>query len=414
MNTPTIEHPPYPTHEFTLDNGLRIVVREDHRTPQVALTLKFASLGNERPEEFGISDVLLDALPYPNDYEDFIKDSGAIHLRLGGYAGSGNLTDKLLVPTEHLENALKFQSAIMTVELSDESLRDALSAHSQRDKDHPLFISPVWYSPEIEALACVGSKYYRSPQAVAANLERLSLDCIRRWRRSRYCPDNAYLAITGDVGIDEARRLVEYHFANIAQGEPPFRPLVQVPPAPGYRRITQYLDTQYPEYALMIFIFNTRRAGELDVLGSLLAETPLPRLAAFEEKRSSIVTNIRQDQLDNALFALAFHFEGDPHEAEEDFWKFLDEVKRSPFSPEEVKSAIDEVCSPIHDRYNTLQGQSDALSYFLATGQPWQLIDDKVALLRSITPENVHLAANTSLTSENVTVVCALPIETKP
>jgi len=413
MNAPTLEQPSYPTNEFTLDNGLRVVVREDRRTPQVALTLSFASLGEERPEEFGIGGVLLDAMPYPQDHGDFIKESGAIHTRLGG-SSSGSLTDRLLVPTKHLESALEFQATLLTSELSDKSLRDTLNAYRLRDIDQSLFISRAWYSPEIESLARVGTQYYRPPQAIAANRERLSLDCIRRWRWSRYCPNNTYLAITGDVGIDEAKRLVEYHFANIPRGKLPFRHLAQVPPVPGYRRITQYLDTQSPDYALMIFIFNTKRADELDLLGYLLADTPLPRLAAFEDKRSPIGSNFRADEAGNGLFAMSFYFEGEPHEAEENFWRFLDEVKSSPFSPEEVKSAINERCSSIQDRYNTLQDQSDALSHFLVTGRPYQLIDDEVAKLRSITPEGVNLAANTNLTRENVTVVCALPIETKP
>ena len=33
MNTLMTERTPHPTHEFTLDNGLRVIVREDHRTP---------------------------------------------------------------------------------------------------------------------------------------------------------------------------------------------------------------------------------------------------------------------------------------------------------------------------------------------------------------------------------------------
>lgn len=64
MNTNTLEYTPNPLHEFTLDNGLKVVVREDHRTPQVALTLTFASRGDERPEEFGTGNVLLRALRY--------------------------------------------------------------------------------------------------------------------------------------------------------------------------------------------------------------------------------------------------------------------------------------------------------------------------------------------------------------
>mgnify|MGYP003434030262 FL=1 len=415
MNTSTLEYTTHPLHEFTLDNGLKVVVREDHRTPQVALTLTFASRGDERPEEFGTGNVLLRALRYlNNDYEAFITESGGTRFRYGDSPGSGQLTDSLLVPAEHLESALKLQSKLMTTDLPDESLHNALNITRDRNKKESFFLSPIAYSPEIECLVYAGSRHYRSHQAVSANLERLSPDRIRNLRRSRHCPDNAQLAITGDIGIEEARRLVERHFADIPRGEPSFRSAVQVPAAPGYRRITQYLDTQHPEYSMMIFIFNTPLVYELEVLGALLEGVTLPRLAALQEKRGGVVPRFIGDNQGNTILGLAFYIHGDPQEAEENFWKFLDEVKRSPFSPEEIDSAVNKACSLPQVWNSSLEHQADALSYLYGSGQPLQLLDDKVGLLRSITPEDVHVAANAYLTRENVTVVCALPIGTKP
>jgi zinc protease len=189
---------------------------------------------------------------------------------------------------------------------------------------------------------------------------------------------------------------------------------VQVPAAPGYRRITQYLDTQHPEYSMMIFIFNTPLVYELEVLGSLLEGDTLPRLAALQEKRGGVVPRFIGDNQGNTILGLAFYIHGDPQEAEENFWKFLDEVKRSPFSPEEIDSAVNKACSLPQVWNSSLEHQAEALSYLYGSGQPLQLLDDKVGLLRSITPEDVHVAANAYLTRENVTVVCALPIGTKP
>ena len=201
MNKLMTERTPNPTHEFTLDNGLRVIVREDHSPPQVGITLVFAvGTDDERPEDFGVTRVLQNALM--PDYDDFIKETGAIHQNFGG---SEQLSDELLITPEHLEGALKLQSTIMTDELTDELLRTCLDEELLRNKEKSLFISAISFSPEIDALVNTGHSYYRPRDAIAANLERLTFEHLRNWRQSRYCPGNACLVIVGDVETEEAR-----------------------------------------------------------------------------------------------------------------------------------------------------------------------------------------------------------------
>jgi zinc protease len=414
MNKPMTERTPNPTHEFTLDNGLRVIVRKDHRTPQVGLTLVFAiGTNDERPEDFGVTRVLQNAL-LP-DYDDFIKETGADHLNL---SGCEKLSDSLLLAAEHLENALKIQSTIMTDELSDEWLRICLNEELLRNKEKSLFISARFFSPEIEALIDTGISYYRPNEAIAANLERLTFEHLRNWRQSRYCPANACLVIVGDVEVEEARQLVERHFGSKDRRVAPFRPVIKGPSEPGYRQISQLLETEYP---LMLVIFNTpgmenapdlQSVRALEVLSSLFESSPPPRLAAFEnENRSTIVANAVRLSRVNGRFILAFQFQGDPHEAETALWALLDDVKRVAFTPEEIEPAIIQECTTRQALYDTPQGQSDCIGYLVGTGQPWQLMDCEVAQLRSVTALDIQRAVNTYFTRERATVAHVFPID---
>ena len=63
MNVSTTESTSHPTYEFTLDNGLKIIVREDHRIPKVYSTLMYGvGAVNERPEDWGLSILLSNVL----------------------------------------------------------------------------------------------------------------------------------------------------------------------------------------------------------------------------------------------------------------------------------------------------------------------------------------------------------------
>ena len=412
MNIPTSKIPTLPTHEFSLDNGLRVIVREDHRTPQVGLTLAFAvGSDDERPEDFGVTRVLQNALM--PDYEDFIKETGAIHLNLGA---PQRLSDCLLIATEHLESALKIQSTIMTSELSDEWLRTWLDEELLPNKEKSLFISAINFSPEIDALINTGNSYYRPNEAIAANLERMTFEHLRNWRQSRYCPGNACLVIAGDVEVEEARQLVERHFGSKDQRVAPFRPLIKGPSEPGYRQITQRLETEHP---LMLVIFNTpgmentpdpQCVRALEILDSLFESSA--RLKSFEnDNRSTIIaTTFRLSRASNQ-FILAFHFEGNPQKAEADLWALLDDVKRVPFTPEEIEPAIMQESSARQALYDTPLGLSGSIGHLVATAQPWQLIDLEVAQLRSVTTQDIQRAANTYFTRERATVAHVFPIE---
>ncbi|POF40851.1 hypothetical protein B0D71_16555 [Pseudomonas laurylsulfativorans] len=414
MNKLVTERTPNHTHEFTLDNGLRVIVREDHRTPQVGITLVFAvGTDDERPEDFGVTDVLQNALT--PDYDDFIKETGAIHQNLGGSKG---LRDSLLIAAEHLESALKIQSTFMTDELSDDLLRTHLDEEILRNKENSLFISAISFSPEIDALVNTGHSYYRPHDAIAANLERLTFEHLRNWRQNRYCPANACLVIVGDVEIEEARRLVERHFGSEDQRAAPFRSLIKGPSGPGYRQITQCLETEYP---LMLVIFNTpgmenapdpQSVRALEILDSLFESST--RLKSFEnDNRSTIVATAFRLSRANNQFILAFHFEGDPQKAEADLWALLDDLKRVPFTPEDIEPAIIQESTTRQALYDNPQSQSSSIGYLVGSAQPWQLIDLEVAQLRSVTAQDIQNAANAYFTRERATVAHVFPIEKK-
>jgi zinc protease len=405
MNISTSGPTTRPTHEFTLANGLKVIVREDHRKPEFYSTLSF-SVGEsyERPEEWGLTQLLRSAL------FDNLKPEAALVKKAGGEA-SFPIDDipliRVRLPREHLGMALKLQSLSMKTELEDEVIHRNLKRLISHSKEKSLHVSAICFSPEIEALIEKGTSYYRPPEGITANLERLTVEQLKRWRKTWFGPSTAVLSITGDITPGEAKRFAEEHFASIAKCDVANRPIILGPPAPGYRQITQHLEI---EHALMVFAFNTpsittaadyQTVRALHVIGALLSESSPAHLG---EVPASTVSNVYQYRRGDARLSFAYGFDGDPDEMEVRFWDSLENLRCMPPSQADLEQAINTLSVEKESLFDNIEAQSEVIARLVSIGAPWHLLDLEVAQLKSVTPSDVQKAAYTYLTRERVTV----------
>ncbi|MGH8333832.1 MAG: M16 family metallopeptidase [Pseudomonas fluorescens] len=414
MNIPTSELTSRPTYEFTLDNGLKVIVREDHRKPEVYSTVAYGvGDSHEHPEDWGLSRLLMSALIDKYAQETaFVKESGGSSINLGG----DHLSQEFRVPREHLDTALRFQSATMTKIPEDEVIRHHLERMILRSKEKSSFVSAVSFSPELEALIETGTSYYRPAEGITANLERLTLEQVKQWHKTWYGPNNAVLCVAGDITADEVKRLAEEHFGGIAKCDVPNRPIARGPSAPGYRRITQHLDTKSP---LMLIAFNTpgvatttdyQTVRALHVIGALLSQSAPAHLTTVGQNPASIVANSPRYTRGDTRLSFAYYFEGDADEAEAGFWSLLDALKHAPLSQADIEQAIDAVSAERQSSNDDLQGQSEIISMLVLNGSPWQLLDREVTQLKDVTPADIQSAAQTFLTRERVSVGHIYPV----
>lgn len=414
MNVNTNELASRPTHEFTLDNGLKVIVREDHRQPEFCATILYG-IGDsyEQPEEWELSSLMLQVVfsGYKR-VEDIVKELGGTALVTLG----DTLNQKLRLPREHLKTAFKYQSMAMTKEPRDEVIRYYLDLLILRSKKKSLFISAASFSPELEALIQSGTSYYRTPEGITANLERLTVEQVKQWHKTRIVPNNAVLAIAGDITPDEVKRLAEEYFGGIARCETPDRPLVRGPSAPGYRQITQHLETKYP---LMLIVFNTpsiattedyQTVRALQVISALLSQSAPACLASIGQNPALIRSYSRQHTRGDSRLSFAYYFEGDAIEAEAGFWKLLEEVKRAPLSQADIEQAIGSVSDERQSINDDIDGQAGIIAMLVNIGRPWQLLDLEVAQLKSVTPADIQNAAQTYLTRERASVGHIFPV----
>lgn len=223
-----------PFEQFTLPNGLRVVVHTDHKAPVVAVSVWYDVGSKHEPKgQTGFAH-LFEHLMFngsenaPGDFFEPLKQVGATDLNGTTYFDRTNYFET--VPTAALEQALYLESdrmgwltgAISQAVLDEQ--RGVVQNEKRQGDNEPYGL--VRYKM-IEGVFPDGHPYGHSTIGSMADLDRASLQDVKNWFRDHYGPNNAVLVLAGDIDVPAAKRLATKYFGPIKRG-----PESVAPPAP--------------------------------------------------------------------------------------------------------------------------------------------------------------------------------------
>ena len=214
-----------PYAEFTLDNGLTVIVHTDRTTPEVSIGVWYDVGSRNEPEGRSGFAHLFEHLMFngsenvPGDFFKPLEEAGATGIN--GTTSNDRTNYYETVPASALERALFMESDRMgyllgavTQEVLDEQ-RGVVQNEKRQGEDNPYSV----ISDRMTAtLYPADHPYGHSVIGSMADLDAANLDDVRGWFRSHYGPNNAILVLAGDVGEDEARRAVTKYFGAIPRG----------------------------------------------------------------------------------------------------------------------------------------------------------------------------------------------------
>ncbi|WP_332812174.1 M16 family metallopeptidase [Sphingomonas sp.] len=230
-----------PYQQFTLANGLRVIVHEDRKAPIVAVSVWYNVGSKDEPAGKTGFAHLFEHLMFngsenaPGDYFEPLKQIGATDMNGTTWFDRTNYYQT--VPRAALDVALFLESDRMghllravTQKVLDN--QRAVVQNEKRQGDNDPF-GLVEYA-QLEALFPQGHPYRHSTIGSMADLDSASLEDVKQWFRSRYGPNNAVLVLAGDVDVATARALVEKYFGDIPRGPAnvPAQAAVPTLPAP--------------------------------------------------------------------------------------------------------------------------------------------------------------------------------------
>jgi len=283
------ETPRIAVSDFTLENGLEIVVVPDHRTPVVTHMIWYrVGSADETPGRSGLAHFLEHLM-----FKGTAKSPGGKFAQtineIGGQENAFTSTDYTAfyqrVPREHLETVMTFEADRMTgLVLTDANVlpeRDVvLEEHNQRVANDPA----ARLTEQVQAALYLNHPYGRPVIGWRHEIETLTREDALAFYRRFYTPDNAVVVIAGDVNAEQVRALAQQTYGQVARRSelgPRVRP--QEPEPVSIRRVT-LADPRVSQPSVnrsyLVPSFATARADAdaLDVLAHILGGGATSRL----------------------------------------------------------------------------------------------------------------------------------------
>lgn len=213
--------------EFTLSNGLRVIVHTDRKAPVVAVNIWYhVGSKDEKPGKTGFAH-LFEHLMFQGS-ENHQGEFFAPFEQVGATGQNGTTSfDRTNyfqnVPTTALDMALWMESdrmghllgAIDQAQLDEQ--RGVVQNEKRQGENQP-------YGRVFDALLAAlypeGHPYHWLPIGSMEDLNAASLDDVKDWFKTRYGPNNAVLVLAGDIDLATAREKVQRYFGDIPPGPP--------------------------------------------------------------------------------------------------------------------------------------------------------------------------------------------------
>src|ERR1700758_290133 len=272
-----------PPTTFTLDNGLQVVVIQDHRTPVVTQMIWYkVGSADETPGKSGLAH-FLEHLMFKGTAKHPAGEFSQTVLRVGGNENAFTSYDYTgffqRVPRDQLPKMMEFEADRMTgLILKDENVlpeRDVvLEEYNMRVGNNP----DARLNDQIMAALYLNHPYGRPVIGWHHEIEKLSREDALAFYHRFYAPNNAILVIAGDTDVNEVRPLVEKNFGRIpAQPDIPAKRIRPQEPEQVAPRTVTLADPHVEQPAIKRYYLvpsaTTAQAGEspaLDVLAQLM------------------------------------------------------------------------------------------------------------------------------------------------
>lgn len=402
-------------NRMTLENGLRLVHHEDTSTQMVALNIVYdVGARDEHPDHTGFAH-LFEHLMFGGsihipDYDTPLQMAGGEN---NAWTNNDITNYYLTVPKANVETGFWLESdRMLGLDFSEHSLEVqrgvVMEEFKQRCLNQPFgdvghLLRPLAYKVHPYRWPTIGKELSHIAQA--------TLEEVRTFFYRHYAPNNAVLAVTGNISWREAVRLTRKWFGDIPRREISVRQLIQEPPQTEERRLT--IERQVPVDALFMAFHMCRRDESdyytFDILSDLLANGRSSRLNRHLVQERKLFSNI-DAYISGSRDAGLLHINGRPsagislEEAENAIWQELELLQRQYVDEHELEKVKNKFESTqIFGNINYLNVATN-LAWFELTGQA-EDINCEVPNYRAVSVKDLHRVSRDAFRRENSVVL---------
>ena len=415
------------THEYQLSNGLKLIVREDHRAPTVAHMAWYrAGSMDEVNGKTGVAHVLEHMMFKGTDKVkagEFSRLVAAVGGRENAFTSRDYTAYFQQVEKSKLEDVIKLESDRMSNLNFDDAeflkeIQVIMEERRLRTEDNPSSL----LNESLMATAYMSSPYRHPVIGWMNDLQNMKASDARDWYRSWYTPNNVTVVISGDVDAKKVLNMAEKYYGAAAAHELPVRKPQIEPPQKGIKQVQVKALADSAQLA-MAWKVPRLEPGKLDdpepyaleLLTAVLDGYDNARLNRMLVKQEKVVNDVGvgYDMISRGpeLFLISTTMAKGKtvEQAQASIRKALDELKQKGILESELKRIKVRILSDQIYKRDSIFGQAMEIGSTEMAGFSWKDIDYMLEKMQTITPEQVQVVAKKYLVDEGLTIAVLVP-----
>ena len=408
--------------EFTLDNGLHVILHQDKSTPIVAVSVMYhVGSKNEQSNRTGFA-----------HFFEHLMFEGSENIKRGEYTNlvqtaGGSLNANTTADRTYYYEVLPSNQLALGLWLESERMRsakiDQAGVETQRNvikEEKKERIDNQPYGTILEktfANAFTEHPYRWVPIGSAQYIDQASLNEFIDFYKTYYVPNNATLSIAGDIDVNQARELVQKYFSPIPKGTKEI-PQVTVKEAPKTQEVREIVfdniqlpavvqayhipEQTNPDFYAITMLTNLLTGGESARLNKALID---------QQQKAAYVGSFPMQLEDPGLFlAFAVANQGvNIDDVERAMDAEIERVKKEQLTDAEFQKLRNQIENSFVQKNFTVAGRAEQLANYHLFYKNTNLINTELQNYLKVTKEDIARVANQYFTRENRVVLHYLP-----
>lgn len=412
--------------EYTLDNGLHVILHEDHSTPIVAVTVLYhVGSKNENPERTGFAHFFEHLLFEGSEnigrgeFDKYIQ-------KAGGMMNANTTQDRTfyfeVLPSNQLELGLWLESERMLHAKVDEKGVETQRQVVKEERRQRVDNQP--YGSLMEETFKRAYKEHPYKWSVIGSMDHLDAAVeadYKKFYKDFYIPNNATLSIAGDFKPAEIKKWIKQYFGTIPKGAEPYRPTIVEPALNGEVRDIVYDNIQLPA---VIQSFRIPKQGTDDyyavqMLATLMSQGASSRLnkSLVDEQELAIASGSFPFSMEDPGIALGFAIANmgvDVEKLETAMDAEFQKVQNELISEKEFQKLRNQAENDFITQNSRVQGIAESLANYHTYFGDANLINNELDRYMKVTREDIQRVAKKYFTKDNRVTLHYLPKTAQP
>ena len=412
------------TKEYNLDNGLKVLIIEDHKAPLAIFQIWYrVGSRNEPIGKSGLSH-LLEHMMFKGTPKSGSKEFSRIVQKNGGVDNGFTTKDYTMyyqsLASDRIAISIELEADRMKNLIIDpkEVLAErsvVMEERRMRYDDDP----QNSLHEEVMAAAYKSHPYHWPVIGWMSDIASIERNDLYNHYMAYYSPDNAVIVVSGDIKADEIIQKIKAAFGKIP-ADPDRRPVTsREDEQKGERRVSLKREAELP-YVIGAYhtpSFPDKDSYALEVLGTVLSGGKSSRVykAIVHEKKLALSAYADYSGLSKDPYLFMFGATAAPgkdiRDVENSLYEEIEKIKKEPPAENEVQKAKNQIEASFIMGQDSIYFQAELAGMFEMIGG-WKLKEQYLEGIRKVTPQDVSRVAKKYLVENNRTVGVLIP--TKP